>query len=68
MPDLYCANCEQTIGMDKDSGDDRYWYVANPKYSNDDEEVFCSKQEAIEYYYDVPVNQLGLKYGYVSEL
>ncbi|WP_295731663.1 hypothetical protein [uncultured Limosilactobacillus sp.] len=67
MTDLYCACCGQSIGLDRESGDDRYWYA--PK---EPKEIFCTKADAAYWYGFKDVEQgakaLNLKFAYASDV
>ncbi len=67
MEYLRCSSCDYTIGIDQESGDDRFWYA--PKEPN---EIFCTKVEAAHWYgfknVDEGAKALNLKFAYASDV
>lgn len=68
MQDLICANCSQTIGLDRESEDDRYWFVKGHRH---EDEIFCCKEDAAYWYGYKDVNKaeqdLHLTFAYASD-
>lgn len=68
MKDLICASCGQSIGLDRESKDDRYWFVEG--HCNEDE-IFCCKQETAYWYGFRDAKQaektLKIQFAYASD-
>lgn len=66
MQDLVCTSCGQTIGIEQDSKDDRYWYL-----KGHEDEIFCCKEHTAYWNFGENANKAGrnlnLELAYASD-